>query len=415
MRILYLHQYFNTPDMAGGTRSYEMARRLVNLGHDVYMITSDRTSGSGAERWRVEEVEGIHVHWLSVPYSNDMRYSRRLLAFFRFAFGAAGRAASLKADVVFASSTPLTIVLPAVFSARRQGIPMILEVRDLWPEIPIVVGALKDPISRFLAKRLERFAYRNSRRVVALSPGMKRGIVDRGYPADQVAVIPNASDIALFDVGPEPGQQIRARYDWLRERPLVIYMGALGTINGVDYLVRVAAAARRTDPDVRFAVIGTGREEDRIRRLAGKHGVLNINFFMLGTISKQETPAWLSAADIATSLVIDIPALWANSANKFFDTLAARKPVAINYGGWQADLLRQHSAGIVLDPRDAEAAAENLIEALRDASWLRHTGAAAGRLAEREFARDKLASELEAHIREVGRADVSSGARSGTP
>ena len=145
MRIIYLHQYFNTPNMSGGTRSYEMARRLVDRGHEVHMVTSSRDgkpSGRHARGWTETVEAGIQVHWCSVPYSNHMSSRRRLGAFAKFSRLAARKATALRGDVVFATSTPLTIALPAVYAARRRSIPMVFEVRDLWPEMPIAVGAL---------------------------------------------------------------------------------------------------------------------------------------------------------------------------------------------------------------------------------------------------------------------------------
>jgi glycosyltransferase involved in cell wall biosynthesis len=402
VRILYLHQYFNTPDMTGGTRSYEMARRLVRAGHQVTLLTSERSAArSNLSRWRVEDIDGISVHWLAVPYSNGMGFGRRIRSFGEFAYGAARRAAGLPADLVFATSTPLTIALPAVHAARRQGIRMVLEVRDLWPEVPIAVGALRDPVSQALARRLERFAYRNAARVVALSEGMREGVIRAGYPAERVTVIPNSSDLDLFDVGREPGAELRGRLDWLADRPLVLYMGAFGMIIGVGYLARLAARVRERAPEVRFAAVGTGREEARIREEAERLGVLGVNFFLPGAIPKREAPAWLSAADLATSLVIDVDATWANSANKFFDALAARTPIAVNYGGWQAELLHRTGAGLRLDGRDLDRAAEQLVGAVLDREWLRRAGEAAGRLAEGEFSRDRLAAELEAVLRDA--------------
>lgn len=251
MKIIYLHQYFNTPQIPGGTRSYEMARRLVGWGHQVDMITSQRAvQGSTARCWLVTEESGIHVHWLPVPYTNAMTYRDRILAFFKFAIGAARKAASLKGDVVFATSTPLTIALPGVYAARRLKIPMVFEVRDLWPELPIAVGALRGNLPILAARWLERWAYLNSAQIVALSLGMKAGIVQTGYPEEQVHVIPNSADLELFDVPAEVGRQFRHRFEWLQDRPLVVYTGTLGKINGVDYLARMAAAVFERAPDV---------------------------------------------------------------------------------------------------------------------------------------------------------------------
>src|SRR5690554_4062815 len=121
--------------MSGGTRSYEMARRMVAAGHEVHMVTSIRNNDSNQKSWLSTDEAGINVHWYPVPYSNHMSFLQRIKAFFAFAFAARQKAASLQGDVVFATSTPLTIALPAVFTARKLKVPMVFEVRDLWPEM----------------------------------------------------------------------------------------------------------------------------------------------------------------------------------------------------------------------------------------------------------------------------------------
>ncbi|XKF14805.1 hypothetical protein LL947_09945 [Halomonas sp. BLK-85] len=92
MKIIYLHQYFNTPEISGGTRSYEMARRMVSSGHEVHMVTSYREQGESRRGWFKTEESGIHVHWYPVPYSNHMGFAQRLKAFFAFALAARRKA-----------------------------------------------------------------------------------------------------------------------------------------------------------------------------------------------------------------------------------------------------------------------------------------------------------------------------------
>lgn len=397
MKVLYLHQYFNTPEMAGGTRSYEMARRLVEAGHEVHMITTDRTP-SGRRGWYTTVEAGIEVHWLPVPYDNRMSYRQRLAAFSAFALQAGPRAARVGGDVVFATSTPLTIALPAVYASKRLGLPMVFEVRDLWPEVPIAMGALRGPVATGAARWLERFAYRNAARIVALSPGMAAGVVRAGYPAERVQVIPNGADLDVFRPDEAAARAFRASYPWLQDRPLVLYPGSLGRINGVDYLARLAAAVRDEAPEVRFLVIGAGIEQEKVVATARDLGVLDVNFFMFGRLPKRSMPAAFAAATVTTSLVIDLEATWANSANKFFDGLASGTPVAINHGGWQAELLEEADAGLVL-PREIGAARARLLEALRSPEWLRRAGRNARRLAEERFSRERLAGQFETTLR----------------
>ena len=116
---------------------------------------------------------------------------------------------------------------------------------------------------------------------------------------------------------------------------------------------------------------------------------------MWPSVAKIQMPAVLSAADIATSLFVDIPQMWCNSANKVFDALAAGRPVAINHEGWHAERIRQTGCGLVLDAHDIHAAAEKLVSAIRDPQWLSQAKNAARRVGQQQFHRDVLADRLE--------------------
>lgn len=393
MRIVYLHQYFNTPAMPGGTRSYELARRLVARGHEVHMVTAWREPDDRRDWFRTEEA-GIQVHWLPVRYANRMNSSERIRAFLRFAWGAAHFASRLPADVVFATSTPLTIALPAIELRRRLGVPMVFEVRDLWPELPIAIGALRNPLLRWAARRLERQAYRNATRVIALSPGMAEGVARTGYPSGRIHVIPNGADLDSF--GGDAGRDaFRAELPGVGDRTLVGYIGTLGKINGVSYLVDLAAAALKGAPELRFLIVGEGGEETSICARAQRLGVLGRNLFMLKALPKFRIRDAFAACDVSLSLFVDLPEMQANSANKFFDGLAAGRAIAVNYGGWQADLLERHGAGIRLASDAPETAARQLGEWAARPEALREAGQAARALAEREFDRDRLAQTFE--------------------
>jgi glycosyltransferase involved in cell wall biosynthesis len=398
LRILYLHQYFQTPQCNGGTRSYEFAKRMIAAGHQVTVITS--TAGlpephRHATEHQKLELDGIPVLSIAVPYDNTMNYRQRIRAFLRFAIAASVAAVRQPADVIFATSTPLTIAIPAILARLWQRKPMVFEVRDLWPELPIAVGAIKNPILKSMAHALEWAAYHASKHVVALSPGMADGVMRRGLKAEQVTVIPNSCDIDLFDVPPERGIAFREKHGLGKDQPLVVYSGTFGLINGAGYLVDVAVAMRSILPEARFFLVGDGAERPRILRKAAKAGVLDQNLRVLDPMPKTEIVAVQSAATVATSLFLPIPAMENNSANKFFDALAAGRPIAINHGGWQADLLRESGAGIVLPYHDPEEAARLLAAFLTDTARLEAARAAARQLAQTQFARDHLYAKLD--------------------
>lgn len=395
LRILYLYQYFTTPDTYGGTRAYEMGRRLVEAGHDVQVVTS-WLEEDGRRGWFQTVEAGMTVHWVPVPYSNLMSHSQRIRAFFRFAWQAARKAASLPADVIFATSTPLTIALPAVYAARRQAVPMIFEVRDLWPTMPIAVGALRNPLAIAAARWLESFAYRNAYSVVALSPGMRDGVAARGYDPNRISVIPNSCDIALFEgVSREEARAwLYGRYPELRGSGLVGYTGTVGRINSVQYLVEMAAEALRRGSPLRFVAFGEGIEQEEVLALARKLQVLGRNFWLHPPLPKKDMPYVMRALDLPTSLFKNVPEMRHNSANKFFDALAAGRPILINYEGWQAPLLRESGAGLVAPPGEPVVALEQAEALLSDPARLRAAEEAARRLARERFDRDLLAAEL---------------------
>lgn len=394
--------------MAGGTRSYEFAKRLVSWGHHVEMITSKRDINSKHTfKWEEEVIDGIKVHWLPVPYSNKMNFSQRIKSFLSFSLYSTLKVMQLDADLIFATSTPLTIAFPALIKAKTRNIPMVFEVRDLWPDVPIQLGILKNPVIIKLSRWLEKITYKNSNKIIALSPGIKEGIVSKGFNPDDIFVIPNASDLDVFNVTREECQKLREQNEWLKNNPLVIYTGTIGYVNGLEYLVRLAFHVFKNMPEARFLVIGDGREKDKVVKLAADLKILNKNIFFMDEIPKINVAYWLGAADITTSFLINNPILWDNSANKFFDSLAAGKPIAINYYGWQAELIKDHDIGIVLDPNNIENAARLMSEKLNDKKWLKNAGDRAKKLAQEVFNRDLLARKLECVLLDAVRTNAN--------
>lgn len=395
MRILYLHQYFNTPGMAGGTRSYEMARRLVAAGHEVNLVTAWREP-TDRRGWFTTREVGINVHWLPVGYSNSMGFADRMRAFLQFAAASGRRAAKVPADVVFATSTPLTIALPGVYAARRQRVPFVFEVRDLWPDVPIAIGALRNPALKQLACRLERFAYAQSTRIVALAPGMRDSLVEKGVPRDRVAVIPNGCDLDVFAATDEPAVTLP------RPGRAIVYVGTMGVANGVSFIPRLSAELGRILPEpVHFYLIGDGARRGEVEAVARELGVLDVTVHFIPPQPKAEVGKWIRAADATIMTYMGPEILYRDSvSNKFFDSLAAGRPVLANFRGFSTALAEEAGAGFIIGAEPA-AAARRLADILADPGALPTAGAAAYALAVERFSRDDLAARLEVVLREA--------------
>jgi glycosyltransferase involved in cell wall biosynthesis len=377
MQILYLHQFFITRAGVGGTRSYEFARRFVARGHGVRMVTA----GQGAST-----VDGIDVVGVPGAYSDYMSATAasdrdRMTAFGRFAAGAT--AAALRGprpDVIYATSPPLTIAAPALAAVARWRAPLVFEVRDLWPEAPIQMGALSNPRLQRQARSLEREAYRRARRVIALSPGIRDGVIASGVPAGKVVLVPNASDLDLFSPAPPP------------ERFLVSYFGTMGEANDLT----MAIEAARLLGDMPFVLMGDGKRRAELERAAPR----NVEFPGPAP-DKQAVAALAARSGACLTFFKDVPVLATNSPNKLFDTFAAGRPAIVNTDGWMRELVEDNDAGLYV--RDADELAQKL-------AWLRahpeevaRMGRNGRELAEREFDRDLLAGRVLDVLEEVAR------------
>ena len=404
MKVLYLIQYFVPRGGSWSTRSYEFARRLIERGHEVSVISLPGYMPKEYQQYKKItrlEIEGVPVILLPIAYSNHMGFGQRMIAFIKFALLASWVGMRERADVVYASSGPLTIAIPGIAIKLWQRIPMVFEVRDLWPRLPIAIGVLKNPLFIWLAQALEWIAYHSARHVVALSPGMKAGVVERGIPDERVTVIPNSSDVDLFDVPPVVGQPLRESLGLAPDQPLVVYAGTFGFMNNVGFLVDIAQHMKTLLPECRFLLIGFGAEFDAVVEKARTLGLLDQIVFIRDSVPKTEMPAVLSAATITISTFIPVKEMWDNSANKFFDSLAAGKPIAINYGGWQADILKETNAGIQIHDTDAEQAARALADFLSASDKLAAAREAARALAYQRFSRETLAAEQEKLLRSI--------------
>jgi glycosyltransferase involved in cell wall biosynthesis len=390
MKIVYLHQYFKTPKENGGVRSYHFARALAASGHDVHIVTSD-SSGDARDGHVQDVVDGIYVHRIAVAYDNSMGTRDRVLAFVRFALASARVARGLRGDAVVATSTPLTIAIPALWAtAARRRTRFIFEVRDLWPDVPIAMGYLNNPLVIAAARWLERRAYARADRIVALSAGMASGVVRAGGTESKVVVIPNIADVEAFGSVDTASPTLLDDLGIPDGRPLVLYCGTFGRVNGLSYMVDLAAEAQSRGSSLVFAAVGTGAEREAVIEYARQRDVLGKNFFALDPVSKSELPGLLARATFGSSWVIDVEALEHNSANKFFDTLASGRPMLVNHGGWQAEVLQATGAGWQLS-RDAREAVELLDRVSKDPVTLARAGSMARQTAVERYSLPVLA------------------------
>ncbi|MBX2997194.1 MAG: glycosyltransferase family 4 protein [Caldilineaceae bacterium] len=396
MKVLYFHQHFGTPQGAGGTRSYEFARALIEAGHQVTMVCGSNqrvTLGLPYDEqkgWERGFIEGIDVISLPLPYSNRDSIARRTLTFARFALRSVQIALREEYDLIFATSTPLTAGVPGIVARWLRRKPFVFEVRDLWPELPRALG-MRNPLLLGGMSILEWISYRSAHACIGLSPGIVEGIQRRSQAGKPIAMIPNGCDLDLF----VPGCRANLTLPGIQPTDFVAaFTGAHGTANGLDAVLDAAAVLKsRGNQQIKLLFVGDGKEKDHLALAAQSRGLDNSLFF--DPVPKTELAPLVGSLDCGLMILKNVPAFYyGTSPNKFFDYISAGIPVLNNYPGWLADLIHEHGCGVAIPPDDPIAFADALEYLAAHPEERTSMGHNARRLAETLFAREQLAGQF---------------------
>lgn len=384
LRILVFYQYFTLPTGTYSTRFYEFARRWVKAGAEVTIVTSvyDK-SGITVDRPLTKlSIEGIDVRVINLRLSQKHGKVLRLATFAAYAALCSWYAISRRADVVLCSSGPLTVGLPGLVARYLGGLPMVFEVRDLWPEGAIQLGILRSALAIRAAQALERACYGGARKIVALSVGMAESIGSR-YPGRDVTVIPNCADNELFGT-PEPTPPAQP--------PRVVYAGSIGLIDDCRQIVEMAAALREAGGEnVEVVVAGDGSERAGLEGLVRARNLTNIRF--LGPVPKVDLVSLLRGSTCALFTVKPVPFLGTASPNKVFDAFAAGLPVVQTSQGWVRDLVARERCGLTVPGDDPRAFAAAVMSLVREGSLRDEFARNASRVAREQFDRGRLAEQ----------------------
>jgi len=393
MHILYIHQHFAVPAGNTGTRSYEFARRWVKAGHKVTVVTGYYDIGGlkvGRGITQRQTIAGINVVIVGTMYSNKQSFVKRTISFLLFMFMSIYAGLRTRnVDVIYATSTPLTVGIPAIFFKSLKRVPFVFEVRDQWPEIPIEMRIIRNKALMKILLWLEKIIYNSAAAIVALSPGMADGIRNVLQKNKKIVVVPNSSDTELFRLDVD-GSAVRQEYGW-GDKLVFLHFGAMGKANGLGFVVDVAERLKESE-DIHFVIIGDGSEKGSLIDKVKAVGLRNIEF--VGSKSKSELPTIVAACDVSMVIFANYSILEHNSANKFFDSLSAGKPVLLNYSGWQRKILEDNNAGLGCILCDIDEFISKVLYLNSHRESLEILGENARRIAEQEFDRDKLALQV---------------------
>lgn len=353
MNILYIHQYFHSPKEPGSTRSYWIAQELLKNGHQVTMVTQTKKS----DKERIEKnVDGIKVVYLKTFYSQSMSVLQRLKAFMSFVYKSIGEGKKHQnIDLVIATSTPLTVGITALYLKKIKKWPYLFEVRDLWPEVPIQMGAFKNPLVKKSTRWFEKKIYQNAEHVVALSPGMQEGVL-KYLPQEKTSMIPNMSKVDKFWPR-ENNEVLREKMELRKDSFKLIHFGALGLANGAHTIIE-SAKLLKDDDSVEFIFVGGGSQEPKLKKMCNENKMDNVKFY--GRVAMKEMSDIVNFCDVSIVSFKDLPILYTNSPNKLFDSLSAGKPIIVNSAGWTKEMVEKYNCGYYVNPHSPEEMVEKI-------------------------------------------------------
>ena len=395
-RVLYVSQYFVSGDQPGGVRHWQHTRALARAGHDVTVVTSyvQHKERTIPEEYRGKRIVRSHEDGLEVirtyatpGYGRDMK--SRMSNYATFAMWSVLAELRIpRPDVVVASSPPLPAAAAAAAFARARGARFLLEVRDLWPDSIIPMGVVKDGKVITAARRMEHYAYRRADRIVALTEGIRDGIIAQGIPAGRISLITNGVDLDIAG-----GEHAPARIEGVPDDAFVaMYVGNHGTYSSLGTVLQ-AAKMLEDDPAIRVVMVGGGDQKPMLQEMARDLELTNTTF--VDSVPKREVPSYLERADLGLIPYQDMPLFAGALPNKTFDYMAAGRPLlAAAPVGELTGLVDRAHCGWNVAPEDPSAMAATIRQIATQRDEARTRGAAGREYALAEYDRQVLAARF---------------------
>jgi glycosyltransferase involved in cell wall biosynthesis len=397
MRILFLSQYFPPEPGAPSARVAELTRAWARRGHEVTVLTAmpnhptgvvpDEYRGRALVRERVEGVDVVRT-WI-YPAANA-GVVRRSLAYASYATSATlwGQWHAPAADVVIATSPQLLCACAGRLAALPRRAPFVFEVRDLWPESIVAVGALPatHPVVRGLTV-IEEALYRAARAIVVVTDSFRDRLIKRGQPDAKIHVIKNGVDLSLF--APQPREtELRASLGW-QDKFVVGYVGTHGMAHGLDSVLDVAKSLASRD-DIRFLFVGEGAERARLAARAKDERIDNARF--LGVLPRQRMNEVYATLDAAVVSLCKSELFTTVIPSKIFEIAAAGRPIVLSVDGEARAIVEASGGGVFVPPEDVPAMRDAIVRLSADPARGPRMGASGRAFVSREFDREALAA-----------------------
>ena len=397
MHILFLTDNFPPETNAPASRTHEHTKRWAAAGHRVTVVTTAPNFPAGRifegyrnRLWQRETIDGVEVIRLWTYITANEGFLRRTLDYVSFMVAAILATPFLPcADVVVSTSPQFFTPCAAYVVSRLKRRPWVFELRDLWPDSIVAVGAMKEtPLIRAL-RRLEYFLYRRATWIVSVTNSFREVLCRNGIDRAKIDVVPNGADLEAY--APGPRSKALAERLGVQGKFVAAYVGTIGMAHGLGALLD-AAERLRARGDIAIILVGAGAQERALREQAAARGLSNVHF--AGSVSKAEVREVWRLCDVALVLLRDSPLFRHVLPSKMFEAMATERPIILGVKGESEGVLRDARAGIAIAPEDAAALADAIVALADDPVRRAALGRAGRAFVTQQFDRDVLAGKM---------------------
>ncbi|HDR7514043.1 glycosyltransferase family 4 protein [Bacillus mobilis] len=397
MKIMFLTQYFPPEVGAPQNRIFELAKLLVNRGHEVTVLTgmpcypaNEIFDGYKGKLLMKEEIDGVKVVRTWLYATKNPGFIPRLMNYFSFTFSSLfiGTFSVAKQDVVITESPPLFLGMSGYLISILKRAKFIFNVSDLWPESAVKLGVLNNKQLIKLSTWLEEFCYKKSALILGQTKGIIDNINQRGY--DNTYLLTNGVDTSFFNKD-KANNELRNQLK-LQEKFLVCYAGIIGIAQGLD-LILDCAEKLKDNKDVHFLLIGEGPEKQRLIKKAENLSLENISFVPLQP--KEKMPGVIAAMDATIIPLKNLDLFKGALPSKMFEALASELPIILSVDGEAKKLIEASGGGITVEPENVEQVTKAILKLYEDTDFAKKLGENGRAFVKEHYAREIIAQKFE--------------------
>lgn len=406
MHILFLTHYFPPEVNAPATRTYENARRWVKAGHRVTIITCVPNHPRGVvypgysnRIWQWDENDGIRVLRVFTYLSANKGFLKRTANYISYMISANLLCPLVQGvDVVVSTSPQFFCGMVGFWVSRLKRRPWVLEIRDLWPESIITVGAIKQRSIIKMLEKLESFLYLKADHIVSVTHSFKLHIMKKGVMPERISVVTNGADFDRFN--PMPKQNSTSKEFGLEDKFVVSYIGTHGMAHSLQIVLKAANLLKK-EKQIVFLLVGDGAERDNLLKEKEALGLENV--LMLPQQPKEKMPDFLAASDACMILLKKSDLFKTVIPSKIFETMAMERPIILGVDGESREIIEKAKSGLCIEPENHQQLAEAVLRLYNDPELSGSLGCNGRQFVKDNFDRDKLAETYLAILQKVCR------------